>query len=390
MISFQDTAIAFAHKSDRDLRKARLLFRIVGNPGLMKIGKVLTLVALALRIPIKWAVKATLFKQFCGGENIGESHRSVNQLAEYGVGSILDYSVEGQTEESDFEAATAEIISTINYAQGKFHLPFCVFKVTGIARNALLEKANTGETLNSREQAEFDKILNRIDRMCARAHETGTSLLIDAEESWIQNPIDDAVQQMMRKYNKARAIVYNTIQLYRHDRLAFMEKSIADAREHGYKIGLKLVRGAYMEKERERAEEFGYPSPIQPTKAAADRDYNEALKLCVANIDCVALCAGTHNEESSEKLSELMREHNLENSDKRIYFSQLFGMGDHISFNLAKRGYNVAKYVPYGPVRKLLPYLIRRAEENTSTAGQSGRELSLIHKEILRRKTAKA
>lgn len=383
---FQNTEIAFKAKSNKDLKRAHLLFKLVGNPVLMKMGKWFTLVALSLHIPIKWAVKATLFRQFCGGENISECQQTIANLAKHGVESILDFSVEGQTEEHQFDAATMEIIATIDHGELNVAIPFCVFKVTGIARFELLEKINTKEQLTPKEEAEYRRVFDRVERICARAHQTGTPVFVDAEETWIQDPIDEMATRMMAKFNREKVVVYNTVQLYRHDRLEYTKIEIEKARAEGYHLGLKLVRGAYMEKERERAEERGYPSPIQPDKAASDRDYDAALRLTIENLDSLAIVAGTHNEASSELLAKLMAERGIANNDSRVYFSQLYGMGDHISFNLAELGYNVVKYVPYGPVRKLLPYLIRRAVENSSAAGQSSRELNLIKAEVERRK----
>ncbi|OFZ60607.1 MAG: proline dehydrogenase [Bacteroidetes bacterium RIFCSPHIGHO2_02_FULL_44_7] len=387
MISFENTEIAFRGKSLKDLKKARWLFRLVSRPSLVKFGKVATNIALRLHLPINGIIKKTIFHQFCGGVSIKDSLEASRKLAEGNVKTILDYSIEGKTSEEDFDATVAEIIATIREAKNNPNIPFAVFKVTGICLFETLKKANDGvDQLSIEDRVLYEKVLERIDRICAESYAAQVPIFIDAEESWIQDSIDTIALTMSRKYNTERAIVYNTLQLYRHDRLAFMKNEIELARKESWFLGLKLVRGAYMEKERNRAREKNYPSPIQPNKAACDADFNAALELAVKNVDVLSICAGTHNEESALRLSELMIKHKIDPSDPRIFFAQLLGMSDHISFNLAESHYQVAKYVPYGPIREVLPYLIRRAEENTSVAGQTGRELSLILKEIHRRK----
>jgi proline dehydrogenase len=318
-----------------------------------------------------------------------ECDATMKHLHQYGIGSILDYSVEGKEAEEEFEHTTEETLLTILKAQNNPQIPFCVFKVTGLARFDLLAKVNAKEPLSMQEQTEFDKVKDRVERICRKAFDLQVRIFIDAEETWIQDAIDGLAREMMLKFNKERAIVYNTIQLYRHDRLAFLKNSYEDSLKHNYFLGIKLVRGAYMEKEAARASTMGYRNPIQPNKQSSDTDYNEALTFCIDKIDRMAICAGTHNEQSSMLLVALMQQKGLSPSDKRIYFSQLFGMSDHISFNLSSAGYNVAKYLPYGPVKSVMPYLFRRAAENTSVKGQSGRELTLISKEVQRRKAAK-
>jgi proline dehydrogenase len=303
-------------------------------------------------------------------------------LSESGIGTILDYSVEGEETEAVFDHTGAEIIRTILAAANNPDIPFSVFKTTGIIRFALLEKKSSGLQLNETEQEEWNRGRNRFEQICQAAADNNVRIFVDAEESWIQPAIDALTEEMMEKMNRQKAIVYNTIQLYRHDRLEYLKHQITGTMHF---LGFKLVRGAYMEKERERAKQLGYTSPIQPDKQAADRDYDEALKQCVHHIDRVSICAGTHNENSSALLMDLMQEKGIEPADQRVYFSQLLGMSDHISFNLSNAGYNVAKYVPYGPVKAVIPYLTRRARENSSVAGQMGRELSLIEKELKRR-----
>ena len=345
-------------------------------------------VAFKLRLPIKGTIKRTIFSQFCGGESIQESIDTSTRLAEFGVDTILDYSIEGKVSDEDFDATVDEIIATIQEGKRNENIPFAVFKVTGIGRFDLLNKANPGiEHLNEVDRKTYNELVNRVDLICKAAHEASQPLFIDAEESWIQDSIDRIATDMMRRYNKEKAIVFNTLQMYRHDRLEYFRKEIVAAKNESYFLGVKIVRGAYMEKERDRAEEMGYPSPIQPDKAATDRDFDLALDLAIHHIDMVSICAGSHNEESSMLLTKLMKEHNIDKSNSSVYFAQLLGMSDHISFNLAYEGYKVAKYVPYGPVKEVMPYLIRRAEENTSVAGQTGRELSLINKERKRRKS---
>ncbi len=386
MVSFDNTKIAFSGKSDSDLRRSYWLFKMIGSPAFVKMGKALTNFSLKLHLPIKGMIKATIFKQFVGGENIEECNRTVQTLGQFNIGTILDYSVEGKESEIDFDACCAETIATIERAKNEMHIPFCVFKVTGLARLALLEKVTAGEKLNAEETSELHRIHVRVEKICSTGHKHSQPIFIDAEESWIQQAIDDLADEMMSKFNKEKAIVYNTFQLYRKDRLDYLKKTFEKAKEQNFIAGAKLVRGAYMEKERERASKMNYPSPIQNTKEDTDRDYNAAVHFCVEHIDRIALCAGTHNEESSLLLVKALDENKIPHNHPHIFFSQLLGMSDHISFNLSSDKYNVAKYVPYGPVKEVLPYLIRRAQENTSVKGQTGRELSLIIKEKLRRK----
>ncbi len=380
-----DTRIAFAHKSDRDLWRAQQLFRIIGNPTVTALGSWATQAALTLRLPITGAVKATIFKQFVGGETIEESLHTAARLAKSGVGTILDHSVEGQEDEETLDHTVEEILRTIDAAKQHKEIPFSVFKPTGISRFALLEKKSEGR-LTSEETVEWSRVEARMLRLCQAAYEAGEPILVDAEESWIQPAIDELVERMMERFNRERAIVYNTIQHYRHDRLDFLRAALAKAEKGNYYLGVKLVRGAYMEKERARAAEKGYPDPIQPDKAASDRDYDNALRFCAEHFDRVAVCVGTHNEASTLLMARLMAERGLAKNDRRVWFAQLLGMSDNISYNMAAAGYNVAKYVPYGPVREVMPYLLRRANENTSARGQTGRELGLILAEMRRRR----
>ncbi|MES2778268.1 MAG: proline dehydrogenase family protein [Bacteroidota bacterium] len=385
-LSLENTEIAFRSKSNSDLQRSYYLFKAIGYNWLVKMGPPLVEAAFKIHLPITGIIKATVFKQFCGGETINDCVPTMKHLHDYGIGSILDYSVEGKEEEKEFEHTTEETLLTIDKATNNPQIPFCVFKVTGLARFDLLAKVNGKEPLTIPEQEEFDKVKDRVERICRKAFDNKVRIFIDAEETWIQDTIDALAREMMLKFNKETATVYNTIQLYRHDRLAFLKHSYEDALKYNYYLGLKLVRGAYMEKEATRALAMGYPNPIQPDKASCDKDYDAALTFCVEKLDKISICAGTHNEQSSMLLAGLMQQHNIPNNDKRIYFSQLFGMSDHISFNLSSAGYNVAKYLPYGPVESVMPYLFRRAAENTSVKGQSGRELTLINKEVKRRK----
>lgn len=397
MISFDNTEIAFRSKNKQDLQRAYLLFKIIGTPVIVKIGKILTPLALQLRLPIKGLIKKTIFKQFCGGETIQDCDPAISSLDAFGIGTILDYSVEGKTKDEDFEQTTQIIIQTIEKSARDARIPFAVFKVTGIGQHHLLEcvseqiRATRKEVVfkpfTSQENEQIQAIIERIDRICAAAAQYQTRVFIDAEETWIQTAIDQLAFDMMLKYNTSRCIVYNTIQMYRHDRLAYLKAEFERAKKAGIQYGVKLVRGAYMEKERARAQEFDYPSPIQPDKASTDQDYDTALDFLVANKAIFSVCAGTHNEKSSMYLATLLHQEQIDPKDPKFYFAQLLGMSDHISYNLSDAGYQVAKYVPFGPVHEVLPYLLRRADENTSVAGQTSRELGLIIKEKARRKS---
>ena len=387
MLSFENTEIAFKSKSTPDLKRAYWLFKIVSSPIIVKIGKVATNFALSLRLPIRKIVKATIFKQFCGGESIEDCRNKMEELATFKVGTILDYSIEGKTTDEDFEQTVEIIIQTIQEGINNKNIPFAVFKVTGIGSINLLEMASDQNCiLNESQIIELEGIKNRIERICAAAHSAMIPVFIDAEESWIQAIIDTWALEMMLKYNLEKAIVYNTLQMYRHDRLEFLTSCSENAKKHGIKYGIKLVRGAYMEKERARAQKLGYPSPIYPDKNARDDAYNTALKFILEHEMLFALCAGTHNEESSLLLTQELERKQISRDNDKFYFAQLLGMSDHISFNLSNAGFKVAKYVPFGPVKEVMPYLLRRADENTSVAGQTGRELSLIIKELDRRK----
>lgn len=383
---FENTEIAFKYRSDKDLKQARFLFSSMASPTLTSIGLKLTDFAISWKLPVKGLIKRTLFHQFCGGETMDEAAETAEVIGKYGVGTILDYGVEGKESEAEYDKAVPEFIKAIKYASKNKNIPFISLKVTGFGRFDLLAKSHANETLSSEEQAEFKRIYNRLDQVCKAAAENNIMVLVDAEESWIQKPVDDFTDAMMEAYNKKKVIVFNTFQLYRHDRLVFLKESIGIAKAKGYLHGSKLVRGAYMEKERKRAAEMGYPSPIQPTKEATDKDYNEAVLFCLENLEHNAVFIGTHNENSCLLAAKYMEGHNIPATTERVYFSQLYGMSDNMSFNLANSGYHVAKYLPYGPVYDVIPYLMRRAQENTSVAGQTSRELLLLDKEMKRRR----
>jgi len=384
-LSFENTEIAFKHASNADLNRAYWLFKAINNNFLVKIGPGMTNFAMNIGLPIKGIIKATIFKQFCGGETIAECDATIKNLYSGGVGTILDYSVEGEDEEHVFDATRDEIIRTIERATGDPAIPITVFKVTGVGRFGLLEKLDTGTELTEAEEQEWQKVQARVQAICQKAYQAGIPVMIDAEESWIQLTIDRLALSMMRRHNKDKAIIFNTYQLYRHDKLALLKVDFDVARTEEFYLGVKIVRGAYMEKERKRATEMGYESPIQPDKASADRDYDDALRFCIEHVNHIATVAGTHNEASCRLLADLLNQLNIPHNHPHVYFSQLLGMSDNLSFNLANAGYNVVKYVPYGPVKAVMPYLFRRAQENTAIAGQMSRELNLIIKEKKRR-----
>jgi proline dehydrogenase len=385
-INFDNTEIAFRNKSNGELNQAYWLFKIISSNFLTNVGPPITNFLLNIGFPIKGAIKATIFKQFCGGETIADCEHTIEQLSLGKVGTILDYSVEGEDEEEVFDFTCEEIIRTINRADGDPRVPITVFKITGIGRFALLEKLDAKQELTTEETEEFKRVKARCLKICQVAFDKKVPVMIDAEDSWVQNTIDELALEMMIKFNKENLIVYNTYQMYRHDKLADLKADYLIAKETGFILGVKMVRGAYMEKERKRALEMGYPSPIQPDKKSTDRDYDESLRFCIENIAQIGIVCGTHNEDSSRLLTELIDQNHISHNHPHIYFAQLLGMSDNLSFNLSDAGYNVAKYVPYGPIKAVMPYLFRRAQENTSVAGQTGRELGLISKEKARRK----
>lgn len=386
-MDFRNTSIAFEYKSNKDLKKAYLLFKTLSKNKFVKLGKYFTNTALKIKFPIKWIVKPTIYSHFVGGETIEECNKIVEILSKYNVKSILDYSVESESTEENISNTLNETLKSIKNASLNKNIPFAVFKPSAFASTLFLEKASSENILNNEETIALQKFEEIIDILCKTGFENKVRILIDAEEYAMQKIVDDVVYKMMEKYNKTSAIVYNTLQMYRNDRIEFMTHAIEKAKSGNYLFGAKLVRGAYMEKERERAKKYGYQSPINENKEKTDTFFNTALKICVDNIDIVNIFCGTHNENSCTYLTELMTSKNIQKNDERIFFSQLYGMSDHISFNMSNAGYNVAKYIPYGKVKYVLPYLIRRAEENTSVAGQTGRELKLISEEMELRKS---
>lgn len=383
---FDNTEVAFSLKSDSQLERAYFLFKMIQNEPMVKIGSAVTNFALKAHLPIEGLIRSTVFDHFCGGVTEEDCLPVIEKMYNEGnVYSVLDYSVEGKEEEASFDEALNKILKILDFCQEKASLPYAVFKPTGFGRFALYQKITEKIPLTASEQEEWSRVVARFHKACKTAQEKDVPMLIDAEESWMQNAADELVEQLMETYNKKKAIVFNTIQMYRHDRLDYLKILHAKASEKGYYIGMKIVRGAYLEKERERAEEKGYRSPICDSKQMTDENYDNAIKFMMENSK-LALFAGTHNENSSYLLMKLAEMHHIKNDDKRMWFGQLYGMSDHISFNLAKKGYNVAKYLPFGPVRDVMPYLIRRAEENTSVAGQTSRELNLLKTERQRRK----
>ena len=383
---FNNTQVAFALKSDTELDRAYFLFKMISNEPLVRIGTAVTNFALKAHLPVDGLIRATVFDHFCGGVNEVDCLSVVDRMFTKGVSSVLDYSVEGKEEEEQFDAALEMTLKTVEFAKERDAIPFAVFKPTGLGRLDLYEKVGGKEALSAAEEIEWQKVRDRFDLICKTAHQKDVALLIDAEESWMQDAADDLVEDMMRKYNTEKVIVFNTLQMYRWDRMAYLKELHERAKTAGFFIGMKLVRGAYMEKENARAEERGYPTPICASKQATDDNYNTALDYMMKHLDRMAIFAGTHNEESSYRLMDMQRTSGIAKDDHRIWYGQLYGMSDNISYNLANHGYNVAKYLPFGPVRDVMPYLIRRAEENTSVAGQTSRELNLLKIERDRRK----
>ena len=383
---FNNTQVAFALKTDTELDRAYFLFKMIDNEPLVRIGTAVTNFALKAHLPVEGLIRATVFDHFCGGTTEEDCLSVVDKMYTKGVSSVLDYSVEGKEEEDQFDAALEMTLKTVEFAKERNAIPFAVFKPTGLGRFYLYEKKGAKQPLTIEEQNEWKRVVSRFDLICKTAFEKDVALLIDGEESWMQDAADHLVTDMMRKYNKEKAIVFNTLQLYRWDRLDYLKKLQHLAKEQGFFIGMKLVRGAYMEKENRRAEENGYPSPICESKEATDSNYDTTMAYMMDNLDSMSIFVGTHNELSSYKVIELMKSKGIAKNDNRIWFGQLYGMSDNISYNLAAHGYNVAKYLPFGPVRDVMPYLIRRAEENTSVAGQTSRELNLLKTERNRRK----
>lgn len=402
-ISFNNTEFAFQYKTNKELKKARTLFSLMGNSLLVKLGTKITPWAIKAKLPVKGIIRQTIFEQFTGGETLEETAGVARVLGKYNVDVILDYGVEGGGDgEAEFDHAATEFMKVIDYAATQPNIPFMSVKVTGLTRFSLLEKIDelmhrhqgslikkyfsAIEALSTQEREEWHNVRLRLMRVCEKAAEKNIGMLVDAEETWIQDPVDALVTLMMDSFNKERVVIYNTVQLYRHDRLQFLKDCIDAAKERNFILGVKLVRGAYMEKERERAEEKKYPSPIQADKTSTDKDFDAGVELCINHIDIVSTVVATHNENSNLLAVQQLQKAGHPLQHDHVHFSQLYGMSDNITFNLAKAGCNVSKYLPFGPIEDVIPYLMRRAQENTSVKGQTGRELGLIQKELKRRR----
>jgi len=383
---FDNTEVAFKLKSDSELERAYFLFRMISKEPLVRIGTVMTKFALNAKLPVEGLIRATVFDHFCGGINEEDSMPTVDKLYDAGVYSVLDYSVEGKEEEEVFDRTANKVMQLTKFAKNKEAMPFSVFKPTGFGRFKVFQKITENETLTDAEAKEWQNIVERYDEVSRMASENDIRLLIDSEHSWMQGAADDLCEEMMAKYNKEKPIVFNTLQLYRWDRFDYLKEQHRKAKENGYKLGFKIVRGAYLEVENERAIEKKYPTPICHSKKDTDDNFNEVMTYILENLDDISIFIGTHNEHSNYLAMELMDQMGIDKKDDRVWFGQLYGMSDHITFNLGKLGYNVAKYVPFGPVKDVMPYLIRRAEENTSVAGQTSRELNLLKRERERRK----
>ncbi len=386
-VDFSDVQIAFASKTDKELKKSAWLFGLMNNQFLVNIGSKLMLIAIRLRLPfVKAIIHKTIFTQFCGGRTLLETKGPIDRLNEFGVESIFNLAIEGKEDEKSFNRTMNETIRAVEFAGRNHGIPAVGVKITGFARFALLEGLQEGQPFTKESRAEYKVILKRVDAICHAAAQRGIQIYFDADESWIQNSIDHLVTVMMRRYNRERVVIFNTFQLYRHDRLQFLIDSFNLAKKSGYLLGAKLVRGAYMVKERERADRMGYLSPIQKTKQATDDAFNTAIRFCLDNYKEMAFCCASHNEYSTRLLIDLMVQRSIPSNHPHIYFCQLYGMSDNLTFNLAKAGFNVAKYIVYGPVREVIPFLVRRAQENTAVTGEVGREYSLLTAEIKRRK----
>lgn len=383
---FNNTEVAFALKTDSELERAYFLFKMISKEPLVKIGTAATKFALNLNLPVEGLIRSTVFDHFCGGVNEEDCLPVVDKLFEKQVYSVLDYSIEGKATQEQFNKTLAKVNELTDFAENKESMPFSVFKPTGFGRFAIWQKVTEGNSLNQAEQEEWDSIVARYHSVCSNAAKRDVVLLIDGEETWMQDAADDLVTAMMQHYNKEKALVYNTLQCYRWDRLDFLKAQHIEAKAKGYKLGYKVVRGAYMEKENDRAEELGYKSPICSSKRETDDTFNQVMRYIFDNLDDISIFVGSHNEESCYLAMELMEQKGIAKNDSRVWFGQLFGMSDHITYNMADAGYNVAKYIPFGPVKDVMPYLIRRAEENTSVAGQTSRELALLKAEKQRRK----
>jgi len=382
---FENTTVAFSLKSDAELRKSYYLFKMMGNNTLVDVGSRMTNWALKIGLPIKGVVKKTVFDQFCGGTSEEDCMPLVERMYEKGVSSILDYSVEGKEDEAEFDKVVEKKLQLIDFASYHNALPFEVVKPTGLGRFDVWHKVSENKPLSPSERAEWERIVGRFDLLCRTARDKNVMLLVDGEETWMQDAADELVRNMMERYNTEQAIVYNTVQCYRKDRYDYIQELHEDAKNNNFIVGAKIVRGAYMEKERDRAEEMGYDSPICESKEVTDAMFNKVMHYCLDHLDEIRLCIGTHNEDSTMMAMKELQEKHIPPTDKRVWFGQLYGMSDNLSFNLAALGYNSFKILPFGPVKDVMPYLMRRAQENTSVAGQMGREYTLVKKEMQRR-----
>lgn len=377
--------VTFSNRSDQELKLAYWLFHMMGKPALVKAGGLATVWALKLGLPVKGLIRNTIYKHFCGGESVQEAQEVINKLADANVHTVLDYAAEAQDTEAGFNAVQQEILQNIELAGNTAAFSYISIKLTGLGPNEVFEKLHAQQSLTQEEQEAYNRTNHRLDNICAAAAKARVRVYIDAEECWLQRPFDALAEEMMRRYNTQEAVVFNTLQMYRTDRVAYLEDLLSRFKDKGTILGIKLVRGAYLEKEQERAEERGYPCPVFKHKQATDQSFNQALSICLSHLDQLELCAATHNADSITYLTEQIQEQNIENHRQRIHFSQLYGMSDNLTYNLADAGYNVSKYLPYGEVATAVPYLIRRAEENTSIAGQMSRELAFLAQEIKRR-----
>lgn len=384
-INFENTEVAYALKNRKELKLARFLFSVLQKPALSNLGRNLLKFGIKAHLPVNAPVKATLYKQFIGGESSAKTIPLMKKMAKLNVYSILDYSLEGIDSEKEYDKAVEEFLANVEVAASNSEIPYSVFKPSAISNQRIMEAVSAGAELNEKDKAEFERVRGRFHKIFKKAHELGVRVMVDAEESWIQPAIDNLTEEMVEAYNKDKVIAMNTFQLYRKDRLDYMIKSYEHCKGNGLKMGAKLVRGAYMEKERERAAEKGYPSPINETKAITDKMYDDAMVYCLNHLDYGEVFIGTHNQETIALAVDFMQKNGIAANDDRIWFSQLYGMCDYLSFNLGKHNYNVAKYIPYGPIKAVIPYLVRRADENSSVAGQAVKELKLINKELARR-----
>lgn len=385
-LTLENTEVAYAHKSDWEMRKAYGLFQLFSHKALVDIGGWATKTALKWHLPVQPVIRHTVYEQFVGGTTLRELNRTVKSLAEHNVHAILDWGGEGKTGDNEFDSTLKNHLQTLDYVSNIDRVKLIAVKVTGLGRFKLLAKLHAGETLSESEQREYTKLKDRMWQLCSKAAESNTAIFFDAEETWIQQPIDDMLHELMMQFNKKQALVYNTYQVYLKDRSTVLKKHLEQAKANGYVLGVKMVRGAYMEKERERAYRKGYASPIHENKAAVDADYNATIDYCLDNLGDLSLCAATHNEESTLYLANQIEARSIARNNPHVFFSQLYGMGDHITFNLAQAGYTATKLIPYGPVTDVVPYLVRRAQENSSVSGQVGRELTMITKEMKRRR----